>query len=146
MGDRKTKNAEVNGRKHSPYFICCKFILQCNWICEIWSSHSSAEKHSSLLECLGLLDTNDGRTKILRNVDNYQSRRRNVSENFNLIFVCYYYRSVMYMNFVVSCFCVILCCILATRPERTNFTRFSAFAARPISLTAYNTVLAFLSL
>ena len=68
-----------------------------------------------------------------------------------VIFICYYYRSVMYLKFasflkgILYCFCGILCCILATRLERTTFTRCSAFAARPISLTAVNTVLIFLS-
>ena len=94
----------------------------------------------------------DGRTKILRNVDNYQSRRRNVSENLNLNF-CHYYRSVTYLKFAsflkgfLYCFCAILCCILVTRPvQHTTFTRCSAFAGRPISLAAVNTVLVFLSL
>jgi len=58
--------------------MCCQFLRQYSWIFEIWDSHSSVEKDSSLLGCFGLLDMDDGRTKILRNVDNYQSRRRNV--------------------------------------------------------------------
>ena len=65
----------------------------------------------------------DGRDKILRNVDNYQSRRRNVSENLNLNFyllllpfrnafeVCQFLEGNLY------CFCLILCCILVTRLE-----------------------------
>jgi len=76
----------VNCRKHLTYFICCQFLRQYNWICEIWGTHSSVERDSSLLGCLGLLDIDGGRTKIIRNVDNYQSRRRNVSENSNLNF------------------------------------------------------------
>ena len=94
----------------------------------------------------------DGRTKILRNVDNYQSRRRNVSENLSLNFYLLILPSrnlfeicQFFLKGLLYCFCVILCRILVTTPERATFIRCSAFAGRPVSLTAVNTVLVFLS-
>ena len=123
----------MNCRKHLTYFIYRQFIRQYNWTCEIWGSHSSVERDSSLLGCFGLLDIDDGRTKILRNVDNYQSSRRNVSENSNLNFYLLLlpfrnaFEVYQFLERILYCFYVILCCILVTRPERTTSTRFSAF-------------------